>query len=41
MITILNTSILTSHGNFTFLPATLPEEVKEKIKDGFQSAIGH
>ena len=43
MITLLNTSIITTHGQFSFFPATL-EQVKELINkaDGnVQSAIGH
>jgi len=40
MLTILNTSILTAHGNYTYRPATL-DEAKAMVADGFQSAIGH
>jgi len=40
MLTILNTSILTAHGNYTYRPATL-EEVKDMVSGGFESAIGH
>lgn len=40
MVTILNTSIITSFGNFSYAPLTL-EEAIEKVEDGFVSAIGH
>lgn len=41
MLTILNTSILTSYGTFEYGSMTL-DEVKAAIKEeGFQSAVGH
>ncbi len=40
MITILNTSILTNYGRYDYCPLTL-EQAKEKLADGFVSAIGH
>lgn len=40
MLTILNTSILTDHGSYTYRAATL-DEAKAMVADGFQSAIGH
>jgi hypothetical protein len=40
MITLLNTSILTSYGSYTYEPLTL-EEARRLIVDGFTSAIGH
>jgi hypothetical protein len=40
VITILNTSILTNYGRYDYCPLTL-EQAKEKLADGFVSAIGH
>lgn len=40
MITILNTSILTTYGLFEYCPLSL-EEAKTFVSTGFQSAIGH
>ncbi len=40
MITILNTSILTSFGSFKYEPLTL-EESKDLISEEFESAVGH
>ena len=40
MITILNTSILTNYGSFSYEKITL-DQAKELVKDGFISAIGH
>jgi len=40
MITILNTSILTEFGDYSYSPIELTE-AKEMIKNGFESAIGH
>lgn len=40
-ITLLNTSILTNYGQYSYRPASL-QEVKEKLTvSGWQSAIGH
>lgn len=39
-ITILNTSILTNFGKYTYNPLTL-EESKILIGGGFESAVGH
>jgi len=38
--TILNTSILTNYGSYTYGPLTL-EESKNLISEGFESAVGH
>jgi hypothetical protein len=38
--TILNTSILTQFGTFTYSQLTL-EEARARVAAGFQSAIGH
>jgi len=40
MVTILNTSILTNFGSFSYEPLTL-EESKSLISEGFESAVGH
>jgi hypothetical protein len=40
MITLLNSPIITSHGNFTYSEVSL-EEVKLLMSGGFLSAIGH
>jgi hypothetical protein len=40
MVTILNTSILTNYGLFSYDPLTL-EKSKELISEGFNSAVGH
>ena len=40
MITILNTSILTSYGSYKYEQVTT-EQAKQAIKDGFISAVGH
>lgn len=40
MVTILNTSILTTFGRFEYYPLSL-EEAKIFVSEGFQSAIGH
>lgn len=40
MVTILNTSILTSFGSYNYEPLTL-EESKFLISEGFESAVGH
>lgn len=40
MITILNTSILTSNGVYRMKTISL-DEAKEQIADGFKSAVGH
>lgn len=40
MTTILNTSIITSHGTYTYKPCSL-EQAKELVAGGYQSAIGH
>jgi hypothetical protein len=39
-ITILNTSIITSYGSFTYKPCSL-EQAKELVKNGFHSVVGH
>ena len=39
-VTILNTSIITSHGSFLYKPCSL-ELAKQLVEPGFQSAIGH
>lgn len=38
--TILNTSILTTFGSFSYQPLSL-DEAKACVADGFESAIGH
>jgi hypothetical protein len=38
--TILNTSIVTAHGTFTYKTCSL-EQAKELVDGGFESAIGH
>ena len=40
MPTLLNTSVLTSYGSYTYEPLTL-EEAHRLIAEGFSSAIGH
>jgi hypothetical protein len=40
MLTILNTSILTAHGTYSYRPVTL-DEAKAMVSEGFESAIGH
>lgn len=40
MITILNSSILTSYGTYTYRAVTL-EEARALVAGGFASAIGH
>ena len=40
MVTILNTSILTSFGSFNYESLTL-EESKALVSEGFESAVGH
>ena len=40
MLTILNTSILTTYGRYSYRQATM-DEAKAMVSDGFQSAIGH
>jgi len=40
MVTILNTSILTSYGSYNYCAISL-EMAKNLIADGFQSAVGH
>lgn len=40
MVTLLNTSVLTSHGTYTYEPLTL-DEARTFIADGSASAIGH
>jgi hypothetical protein len=40
MITILNTSILTTYGSYTYEPLTV-EEAKATISGGYDSAVGH
>jgi len=40
MLTILNSSILTAHGSYSYRPATL-DEAKDMVSGGFESAIGH
>jgi hypothetical protein len=40
MIKILNTSILTCYGSYSYEPLTL-EESKLLISEGFESAVGH
>ena len=40
MVTILNTSILTNYGSYTYEALTL-EEAQELVKAGFDSAVGH
>ena len=39
-VTILNTSILTSYGKFTYEPITV-ESAKKLVQVGFTSAVGH
>lgn len=39
-VTILNTSIVTAHGQYTYESCSL-EQAKELIAHGYQSAIGH
>lgn len=39
-VTILNSSILTNFGSYTYEPLTL-SEAKELIQEGFESAVGH
>lgn len=39
-LTILNTSILTTYGSFSYKEISLVE-AKEMVRGGFQSAIGH
>jgi Domain of unknown function (DUF1874) len=39
-VTIINTSILTSHGKFVYTPCSL-EYAKELVADGANSAVGH
>lgn len=45
MLTILNTSILTQYGTYTYVPLTLPEArglAQVRAKQGaLQSAVGH
>ena len=41
MITILNTSILTQYGDYSYSPISLVEAKKMVKISGFQSAIGH
>lgn len=40
MVTLLNSSVLTSYGSYTYEALTL-EEVRGLIAEGFNSAIGH
>ena len=40
MITILNTSILTTYGSYFYEPITLTQ-AKKLIEQGFESAVGH
>jgi len=40
MVTILNTSILTNYGLFSYNPLSL-DKAKEMISGGFESAVGH
>ena len=40
MIALLSTSILTTHGTFTFVPATL-EQARTIMSKGFTSFVGH
>lgn len=40
MLTILNTSILTSYGTYTYSPLSLAE-AQALVTSGFQSAVGH
>lgn len=40
MVTLLNTSVLTSYGSYTYEPLTL-DEARRLIAEGFTSAIGH
>ena len=40
MVTILNTSILTEYGDYSYRGISL-EQAKEMVANGFQSAIGH
>lgn len=40
MVTLLNTSVLTNYGSYTYAPLTL-DEVRRLIGEGFTSAIGH
>lgn len=40
MVTLLNTSVVTSYGTYTYEPLTL-DEVRRLISEGFASAIGH
>ena len=40
MITILNTSILTTYGSYFYEPITLTQ-AKKLIEQGFKSAVGH
>lgn len=39
-VTILNTSILTTYGSYTYEQVSL-KEAKNLIKNGFKSAVGH
>lgn len=40
MVTLLNTSVLTNYGTYTYEPVTL-EQAREIIAAGYNSAIGH
>lgn len=39
-VTVLNTSILTTFGQFNYSPISV-DEAKEMLKNGFESAVGH
>jgi hypothetical protein len=41
MIYLLNTPILTSYGSYKFSGPLTVEDIKEKLKNGYDSAIGH
>lgn len=41
MLYLLNTPILTSYGYYQFSGPISIDDIKEKLKDGFESAIGH